>query len=57
MRYFTTSSITEITERCDEYKKQLEQSVEWQWRLKTEVLLQKSVPVPLFPPQVPHKMA
>jgi hypothetical protein len=50
-------SITKIMQRCDEYKKQLEPSVERQRRLKTEVLLQKSIPVPLFPPQVPHKLA
>jgi hypothetical protein len=28
--------------------------VEWSWQGKTEVLGEKPVPVPLFPPQIPH---
>jgi hypothetical protein len=28
--------------------------VEWNWQGKTEVLGEKSVPVPLCPPQIPH---
>jgi hypothetical protein len=28
--------------------------VEWNWQVKTEVLGEKPVPVPLCPPQIPH---
>jgi hypothetical protein len=28
--------------------------VEWNWQGKTEVLGEKPVPVPLYPPQIPH---
>jgi hypothetical protein len=28
--------------------------VEWNWQGKTEVLREKPVPVPLFPPQIKH---
>jgi hypothetical protein len=30
--------------------------VEWNWHRKTEVLGEKPVPVPLCPPQIPHKL-
>jgi hypothetical protein len=30
--------------------------VEWNWQGKTEVLVEKPVPVPLFAPQIPHGM-
>jgi hypothetical protein len=30
--------------------------VEWNWQGKTEVLGEKPVPVPLCPPQIPHKL-
>jgi hypothetical protein len=29
-------------------------TVEWNWQVKTEVLREKPVPVPLCPPQIPH---
>jgi hypothetical protein len=30
--------------------------VEWNWQGKTEVLEEKPVPVPLCPPQIPHRL-
>jgi hypothetical protein len=30
--------------------------VEWNWQGKTEVLREKPVPVPLCPPQIPHRL-
>jgi hypothetical protein len=30
--------------------------VEWNWQGKTEVLGEKPVPVPLCPPQIPHRL-
>jgi hypothetical protein len=31
--------------------------MEWNWQGKTEVLGEKPVPVPLCPPQIPHRLA